>query len=75
MTGIKNSDIEFNIPDSESQKSVTTSTNKRVSTYEITSILEKRNKGLLTYNNTVRLLEKLGLSENEARQILDDKDI
>ena len=48
---------------------------KRVSTYEITSILEKRNKGLLTYNNTVRLLEKLGLSENEARQILDDKDI
>ena len=75
LTGIKNSDIEFNIPDSESQKSVTTSTNKRVSTYEITSILEKRNKGLLTYNNTVRLLEKLGLSENEARQILDDKDI
>nr|DAZ62428.1 MAG TPA: RuvA, C-terminal domain [Caudoviricetes sp.] len=46
-----------------------------MSTYEITSVLEKHSKGLLTYNNTIRMLIQLGMSRDEAQSILDDKDI
>ncbi len=47
---------------------------KKSSTYEITSVLEKRSKGLLTYNTTIKMLTRLGMTEEEARQILDDRD-
>lgn len=48
---------------------------RKVSTYEITSVLEKHSKGLLTYNNTIRMLIQLGMSRDEEQSILDDKDI
>lgn len=47
---------------------------KRVSTYEITSVLEKRKKGLLTYDTTVKMLARLGMTEDEAKQILNDRE-
>ncbi len=62
LTGIEASGIEIK---AESKKS---------STYEITSVLEKRSKGLLTYNTTIKMLTRLGMTEEEARQILDDRD-
>ncbi|MGI6117825.1 MAG: phage portal protein [Bilifractor sp.] len=43
--------------------------------YKISSILEKRSKGQLTYNNAVRMLTRLGLDEDAAKQMLDDKDV
>ena len=48
---------------------------KKPTMYEITSILTKRNNGNLTYNNALRMLVRIGLDEEEARLLLDDKDI
>lgn len=62
LTGIEVSGIEI-----KAEK-------KKSSTYEITSVLEKRSKGLLTYNTTIKMLTRLGMTEEEARRILDDRD-
>ena len=62
LTGIEVSGIEI-----KAEK-------KKSSTYEITSVLEKRSKGLLTYNTTIKMLTRLGMTEEEAQQILDDRD-
>ena len=62
LTGIEASGIEI-----KAEK-------KKSSTYEITSVLEKRSKGLLTYNTTIKMLTRLGMTEEEARRILDDRD-
>lgn len=42
--------------------------------YKITSVLGQRKRGSLTYNNAIRMLERIGLTEEEAKQLLDDKD-
>lgn len=42
--------------------------------YEITSILGKRKRGDITYNNAVRMLERIGVDEDEAVRLLEDKD-
>lgn len=42
--------------------------------YEITSILGKRAKGTLTYNNAKAMLERIGVNGDEAETLLNDKD-
>lgn len=42
--------------------------------YQITSVLGQKKRGTLTYNNALRMLERLGLDTNEAKELLDDKD-
>ncbi len=50
------------------------STCRDATMYEITSILGKRKRGEITYNNAVRMLEKIGVDEETARSYLDDRD-
>jgi SPP1 family phage portal protein len=44
------------------------------SMYPITSVLQKYSNGKLTRNNAVKMLKMLGVSEEEAAAMLDDKD-
>lgn len=48
---------------------------RKISTYEITSILEKWGKGTLTRNNATLMLIQLGFSQDEALKMLDDSDV
>ena len=75
LTGIEASRIQSQPAQTQSSEGGTHQNIKQSSTYEITSVLEKRNKGLLTYNNTVKMLMRLGISEQEAKAILDDRDV
>lgn len=53
----------------------TATTQRKASMYEITSVLNQRRRGQLTYNNALRMLtDELGLEEERARTLLDDKD-
>lgn len=48
---------------------------RKATMYEITSVLNQRRRGQLTYNNALRMLtDELGLEEERARTLLDDKD-
>lgn len=47
---------------------------KEATMYEITSVLGQRERGSITYNNALKMLLRLGLDEEEARELLDDKD-
>lgn len=50
-------------------------TGRKATMYEITSVLNQRRRGQLTYNNALRMLtDELGLEEERARTLLDDKD-
>ena len=45
---------------------------KEPAMYQITSVLGQRKRGQLAYNNALRMMVRIGLSEEEARQLLDD---
>ena len=45
------------------------------STYEITSLLRKLQKGEITRNNAIRMFKHIGLSEDEAVQLMDDRNV
>lgn len=51
-----------------------TARSKQPSMYEITSVLDKRRRRVITYNNAVKMLVRIGLDEEEAKSLLDDKD-
>ena len=74
LTGIERSSLAT-IQNIDTKTGAVKQAFRKVSTYEITSVLEKHSKGLLTYNNTIRMLIQLGMSRDEAQSILDDKDI
>ena len=46
----------------------------RGSTYEVTSLLRKYKRGELTRNNAIRMFAVLGMTEEEAIQLMDDRD-
>ena len=52
-----------------------TKTSREPSMYEITSILDKRRRKAITYNNAVAMLVRIGLDEETARKYLDDTDV
>lgn len=53
----------------------TAKSGRKATMYEITSVLNQRRRGQLTYNNALRMLtDELGLEEERARTLLDDKD-
>lgn len=45
------------------------------STYEITSLLRKLQKDEITRNNAIRMFKHIGLSEDEAVQLMDDRNV
>lgn len=75
MPGYFNRDNFRDLTGIDASKTEAAITKKNSSTYEITSVLEKRNKGLLTYNTTIKMLKRLGMTEEEAVQILNDRDV
>ena len=73
MTGITGG-APIVVPDPEASNNENNSTRK-ISTYEITSLLEKWNKKTITKNNASLMLQKLGFTQEEAIKMLDDSDV
>lgn len=44
------------------------------STYEITSLLRKFKRGEITRKNAIKMFARLGFSEEEAQELMDDRD-
>lgn len=68
-------DLKQKTPTDDDDSKTAGASGKQASTYEITSILNQHAKGQLTYNNALRMLERLGFDEQTARAMLDDKDV
>ena len=45
---------------------------RRATMYEITSILNQRKRGQLTRANAMRMLQYIGVDDDEANTLLDD---
>lgn len=48
---------------------------EKASVYEITSVLQKYQEKKISFNNAVRMLVRLGYTEEEAQTIISDKDV
>lgn len=49
--------------------------NRIISTYEMTSLLEKYQKGIISKSNGIRLLAKMGIDESEATKMLNETEV
>lgn len=65
--------VAENVADKGVKKDGTSS--RKISTYEITSILEKWGKKSLSKNNASLMLQKLGFTQEEAVAMLEDSDV
>lgn len=75
LTGVAGGDTPI-IAKADAKSTASDDSNQRkISTYEITSLLEKWSKRTITKNNASLMLQKLGFSQDEAIKMLDDSDV
>lgn len=77
LTGLKGGGVDF-IKISEKENNDVKKdeqTQRKISAYEMSSLLEKYHKGTVSKNSTITMLVKMGFTEQEVKMMLEDTQV